>query len=271
MTTKEENGWNRRKVDFDKIHGDNEEAFSFLVNALGLQSGMTIGDFMCGYGSLSRKVLEHCVKEGHFVRIILSDAYQEQLDRTHIYLAPYEQQGFVIQRHKQDICSLSLESKIDKAIIKLGLHELRKEQQLSALVNVFDVLKPQGEIYLWEFLGKTEELTKYFRKVVKEKDRLAGYQSLVENRYFAHEDEIVANLRSAGFTDILTVYEGIFLYETATISEADFSGDKEKLQSWNNYLRQNLPEHIKRAINFTERGESISMSFTKKIIKAKKP
>ena len=52
--------------------------------------------------------------------------------------------------------------------------------------------------------------------------------------------------------------------------ERCLQGDLKKLNAWNEFLRQRLPDDVKKAINFTDEGDSISMSFSKIILRAKK-
>ena len=75
-------------------------------------------------------------------------------------------------------------------------------------------------------------------------------------------------MNEAGFREIKEIYCGIFNYVTENFLESDFSGDKSKLEIWNDYIRKVLPKELKKTINYKDNGESISMDFIKKIIKA---
>ena len=262
--------WNRRCVDFSKVHGNEEEAFAYLVNALQLENGMVVGDLMCGYGEVSRKILEYCAKRHIAIRNYLLDAFQTQIDRTMQHLAEYESQGACIQRVVTNMSYFSLESQLDRAIIKMGLHEVQKDEQERILRRVYLSLKEGGEAYIWESMGQNPHLTSVFREVVRKKDALAGYTNLVENRYFPHESEIYRYLSKVGFKNIETIYEGEFRYETVRMLEGDFKGNIFKLEAWNVYLRENLSDEAKKTIRFTDSGDSMSMSFVKKIIRARK-
>ena len=262
-------GWERRCVDFDKIHGDSSEAFQSLISSLGLESGMVIGDLMCGYGEVSRKILEYCLMNRLSVKCFLLEKYHVQMQRTHKYLAPYEKR-FSVERKIQDIHDLSMKSTLDRAVIKMGLHELPKVKQEKAIRDIYLALKPRGAIYVWECMGQSLPITAAFREVVRKKDELAGLTSLVRERYFAHEDEIHESLEKAGFLNIKTMYQGEFKYVTKVIAQADLNDDDGKLSYWNCWLRENLSSDVKQTIRFNDAGDSISMSFVKKIISANK-
>ncbi len=261
-------GWNQRNVDFSKAHGNEDDAFKRLIESMNLKNGMTIGDIMSGYGAVSRKVLDYCSKNNLFVRVILTDAFTEQINKSSQYLAPYELQGYAIQRRVEDARCLSLENKLDKAVIKMGLHEVPKRDQLRIIQNAYGALKEHGELYVWETFGQTPELSHCFRELIRKKDKLAEFNSFVENRHLSHETEILEQLKEAGFRDIEIVYEGAFNYNSKNLLESDFLGDTSKLHAWNEYLRSTLSNEEKKAINFNDSGDSISMQFVKKIFKA---
>ena len=263
-------GWNQRNVDFSKAHGNEDDAFERLIESMNLKSGITIGDIMSGYGAVSQKILDYCSKNNLFVRIILTDAFEGQINKSSQYLAPYELQGYAIQRRLEDARDLCFENKLDKAVIKMGLHEVPKRGQLRIIQNAYHALKEHGELYVWESFGQTPELSHCFRELIRKKDELAGFNSFVENRYFSHETEILEQLKEAGFRDIEIVYKGAFNYNSKNFLEIDFLGDTSKLHAWNEYLRSTLSNEEKKAVSFNDSGDSISMQFIKKIIKAVK-
>ncbi|MEK6928254.1 MAG: class I SAM-dependent methyltransferase [Nanoarchaeota archaeon] len=261
------NGWNQRKVNFLKAHGNEDDAFSCLVSALNIQSGQIIGDIMGGYGGVSRYILEYCARKGISLRVVLLDGSEEQLKKSYEYLASFDISKQGIERICADVRVFSLEKMLDKVVLKMGLHEVKKEEQVNVLRNIYSGLKPKGEVYVWESFGEDERLTKAFRLIVRKKDRLAGFMSLAQNRYFSSENEIIESLKRSGFTGISEVYSGVFNYQTKNLID-DFNGNWELVNKWNNYLRTQLPKDVKRDIRFRDEGNSISMNFTKKIFKA---
>jgi hypothetical protein len=263
-------GWNKRQVDFTKIHGDDSAAFAALLDHMRLRNGLVIGDLMGGYGAVSRNILERCIRDGIDIEIILSDAYKEQLERSFETLAPYDAQGFLIKRILEDARTLSERPSLDNAVIKFGLHEVRREEQSAIIQGTYRRLKENGEFYLWMPMGTTPLLNKHFQDVVRKKDELAGLDELVMNRYFSHENEIRPLLEQAGFRNIRTIYEGPFIYTTKNFLDSDFEGDIHKVEAWNDYLRSSLSSDVKNLLAFTDNGDSISLSFVKRIIKAEK-
>lgn len=258
-------GWDRRKADYTKAHGDSSDAFATLLAAMNLGNGMVIADVMGGYGDVSKQILDYCSKKRIGVHLTLSDRFREQIERSKQHLKEYN-----LTRKIEDArCLAFKDNSLDKIVIKMGLHEVKKEDQLKVASEVYRSLREGGEAYIWESIGQDDYLAYFWRGIVRQKDILAGFTSLVENRYFPSEQEIVDTLKTGGFKDIQKVYSGEFKYITRNLL-TDFNGDLSKLDAWNEFLRQRLPDDVKKAINFTDEGDSISMSFSKLIWVAKK-
>lgn len=273
VTMNREDAWNRRTVDYNKIHGDSSEAYHALIQSLKLSEGMIVGDIMSGYGAVSKEILDHCERQAMDdfahrplpIRMILTDRFDAQLRRSvqHLSLhAPF----FPINRVIADTRALPFDHCLDAAVIKHGLHELPHRDHTRALKNIHVALKPHGKIFLWEMVGLTEEQTKLARDILRTKDRLAGYTSLVQNRYFAHGTELYHSLEEAGFKDAHDVYIGPFHYETKKFLESDLQSDHSKLHLFNEYIRKNVPAEIRSELDYVDRGDSIGLTFAKKII-----
>jgi ubiquinone/menaquinone biosynthesis C-methylase UbiE len=228
---------------------------------------MNVADVMCGYGDTSKHILDYCDKKGISINLTLSDAFAEQIERSIKFLDRY---NAPIERKVEDARNLAFaEECLDKLVIKMGLHEVNKNEQGKIAREVYRALRKGGEVYIWESIGRSEYLSYFWRGIVRQKDALAGLTGLVENRYFPSEDEIIRSLRTAGFKNIQKIYDGEFKYITKNLL-GDFEGDVQKLEAWNNFLRQQLPDDVKKAINFKDEGNSISMSFSRVIIRGVK-
>lgn len=269
--TKGSSDWNRREVNFSKVHGDHSEAYGTLVNCLDLRNGQTIADLMGGYGEVSQHVLEECMKRGLEINLILSDYSIAQLKKSRQNLEDYERNGQKVVRVNSDIRSLPLKlNSLDKAIVKLGLHEIGKEDQVRALKAIYSSVRFGGELYVWSVFGKNKEINDYYRKIVRKKDELAGFFDMARNRYFSTEEELRDGIKKAGFSEMGEIYCGDFECFTSRFKNNDFKGDKERLREFNDYIRNLLPLDIRNEIGYEEQGDSINMSFTKKILVAKK-
>jgi ubiquinone/menaquinone biosynthesis C-methylase UbiE len=265
-----QNDWNRREVDFSKVHGDDSRAFQSLIRNLKLRPNVNIADIMSGYGAVSQQVLEECKRKGIKINLTLSDSSETQIKKSKQTLNIYENKGYNINRILSDvrIPHLSKES-LDIAIIKMGLHEVPKQDQPRVLRNLVDSLKSRAELYVWESFGNTEEVNEYFNMIVRQKDRLAGYSEMVKNRYFPTREQIVEKMKDAGLRNIKQIYEGEFEYPTYRLS-VDFKGDKTKLDQWNQYIKILLPPNVRKKVKFKDYGDWIDLKFTKGIFVGRK-
>ena len=270
MRPEKQDDWNRRNVDFVKIHGSDDEAFAYLFEELKLAPRMKIGDIMGGYGGVSKYILKQAQALRISLDILLSDAYKSPIAKSRTFLKPYETHQLRVTRIIEDARNSSIASNsLDAVIIKLGLHEFPKAHQPQALAESHRTLKPACAIYIIESVTKTSEMNYPYRAIIRKKDELAGYTQMAQNRYFSSRDEIIEALRSSGFKEIKQIYSGIFKLNTKTFCDADMGGDPDKLQEFNEYLRS-FPEDVKLALNFEDRGNDIEFSVEKVIIKAVK-
>jgi ubiquinone/menaquinone biosynthesis C-methylase UbiE len=221
---------------------------------------------MGGCGGVSKEILDHCSQNNLFVKIVLVDAFEEQLNKSQDFLASYDVRGFCIQRKLEDARMMTLDSVLDSAVIKFGLHEVPQCEQPRIIRGAYKSLKKGGELYLWETYGQSPNIHKHFRRMVKRKDVISGYNSLVQLRYFPEENEVVEYLSGAGFRDIEVIYSGDFLLSTLHYHKFDFPNNPKALLRWNDSLRKTLPPEAK----VEDTGDSINFYILKKIIRARK-
>ena len=80
---------------------------------------------------------------------------------------------------------------------------------------------------------------KFFQDFVRYKDKLGGFDDLVENRYFMNREEFIEDLNSVGFDDVEIFDLGIkYVVSTKKSGEVDLGGDEEKLRELNEYVRE---------------------------------
>jgi len=227
---------------------------------------------MCGQASVSQRILDHYESQGKLASIFFSDGYQNQFAKAKENLNPYKEKGHMVTGLLEDIRSFPLLGpSLDVIVIKMGLHELRKEDQKEVVKRLMKNLTPSGDLFIWESMGQTPEINNFFKKVVRKKDELAGYRSFVRDRYFCTEEEIIDLAEKSGAREIEKIYEGNnFDYVTRVLSEADFGGDTEKLRELNEYIRSISTPKIAQSIRMNDSGDSIKMHFAKKIFRIRK-
>ncbi|OGJ17078.1 hypothetical protein A3K73_01475 [Candidatus Pacearchaeota archaeon RBG_13_36_9] len=258
------NDWDRRIVDFDKVHGDSSGAYLELLKSLDLRGDLRIGDIMCGYGEVSSHLLEESRKRGISLDLSLLDSSSVQLDNSVKYLQKYRQDKNKILLILGDARSHKFPmSSLDLIIIKMGLHEVPFEDQRKILRNSAASLKQGGRLYVWESLGLDCEVNAYFKEIVRKKDELAGFKQMVRDRYFPNQEEIISLMEEAGFSAIQEIYAGDIQINPAYL--VDLNQNPKKIAKFNSYVRALLPEGIKDKVHFQDNGNSVQMTFTKKI------
>jgi len=242
---------------YENIHNVSPIDLYQLVQSLEIKDGNIVADLMCGYGAVTREILKY-----HKVNPILLDKSQEQLERSCDGLG---------ERILSDMrtCPLEEES-VDRAVIKMGIHEVPKTDQQTIVNQVYRILKQDGIFSLWDVMPTTEEHQILFQDIIRKKDELAGFESFMIDRYFFRLGEIQDYLKTAGFRDIEHVHKIKYRLSTGKRLDAEFKVDKTKLEEWNQYIRQRVPEHLKPILNYVDKRNTIEMTFEKGIVRARK-
>lgn len=258
------NDWDRRIVNFDKIHGSSREAFTELLKSLKLKTGMKIGDLMCGYGDVSYHLLEECKRKSISIETTLLDSSEVQLENSIQNLQQYNKNGSKIVRVLGDARTQRFDaSSLDAIVIKMGLHEVLFEDQQTILNNCFASLKKEGRLYIWESFGLDEESNEYFKEIIRKKDELAGFKEMAKNRYFPNRQEIIKSMKGVGLSNIQEIYSGDF--NICPLYLVDLKNDRKKINEFNSYVRNLLPERIKKEIHFENWEGYVQMTFAKSI------
>lgn len=267
MTTKKHPGWDKRNVRYEEVHNVSDEYLAVLAGALRLVEGNVFTDIMCGYGAVTKAVLDYHTSRGIRTKPILVDFSREQLDRSRIELPDSS-----IPRLCEDARSLSLtEKSVDGVVIKMGVHEVPRKDQYKIIENAYNALKPGGAIALWDLMFETKLEQLVFQTIIREKDRLAGFDGLALNRYLPREDELRDYLHKAGFEAIELLQEIPYHFSSEKRLHAEFGGDEYKLAEWNEFIRAVVPDDVKEAIQYKDTGKTIEAVFRKGILRAIKP
>jgi ubiquinone/menaquinone biosynthesis C-methylase UbiE len=259
-------GWKKRNVRYEEIHNVNPFDMQKLVESLEIQNANRIADLMCGYGAVTREILNYCKETGISVNPVLIDLFSEQLNKSY-----EELKGNNITRIIADVREKCLEhNSIDRAVIKMGVHEVPKKDQQIIIDNVYNSLKLGGIFSMWDVMPSTEEQQILFQDIIRKKDELAGFDSLTKNRYFFRLDEAISYLTKAGFKDVEHIHKIEYKFSSEKRLQPEFNGKEEKLVQWNDYIRNRVPEHLKEKLRYEDKGRTIDMAFTKGIVRGKK-
>ncbi len=287
MSLKQENhntSFDYRIVEYEKIHKIKDEYFENLVDAVNPKRGEVILGGMDGYGSVSKWIIKRTMKQGFKPEIFILDNSTVQIDRARKNIPDIDERHVV----KADIRETGFPNeKFDSVVIKMGVHEVPKEEQIRLFSEIFRILKSGGKFIIWE-LALDKENQKIFQDITRKKDTLAGFDTLVKNRYFPRHEELRELFKQAGFSDVRDHYE--IFYEPSTAERKDELVSKEKQQlteegekitaedleklrqlgeergkALTEYARERIPENLHEKMKYKDFGNDIQFQ-VKKII-----
>jgi len=268
------NGFDKRIVLYEEIHKVNQQDFDVLLNALDIPNCKTLLDSGCGYGAITLGILKK--QNGSNIKFSLADISNVQLDRarkeinlTIENIHPKPEVNFFFDNI---VYTEFEENSFDAIGAKMVFHEMKKKYQPKAVSEWHKILKSGGRLVIWD-LSLASWNQELIQDIVREKDRLAGFQFMVENRYFLREDEILSMLKDAGFKTYEKIHDITYHINTAKRLESEFGGDISKVAAWNEFIRKRISGIDKGSLNklsFQDHGDFISMQLPKSIFFAVK-
>jgi SAM-dependent methyltransferase len=288
-----------RIVRYESIHKISPESFAAMVEALDVKDSDRILDCGCGYGAVSREVLLWRDKmnaadsaASFRVAIDLVDESLRQIERAKVELAPWSTNPSVTLSFLQ--CTFPSASvpknAYDAIALKMVLHEMPSTEderlksgnetivlQKTFFQELVDRLKPGGRLAVWD-LYLTETSRDFFANVMRKKDELAGFQTLVARRHFLTTVEIVTLLeQQRTLVQVRLVKLSAYQFSTKSRLEPELKSDKAKLYALNQHIRTLLecmePDSRKALvdeISLIDLGDDIQFMVHIAIFRAKK-
>ncbi len=235
-------GFDDRIVDFSVIHNHKKEDVTAFVDIIDAKKGQVILDGMDGYGSVAKEILKKTEAEGFHLEIYTVDESSVQVERARQNI-PHAEEQHIIQA---DIRKVPFEdNKFDTVVIKMGIHEVPKGEQIKVVQEMYRVLKPGGKFVTWELSFLDPETQKAFQDIIRKKDEIAGFEKLVTNRYFPRRDELLELFTEAGFQNVAVAHR-IDSQLTMRVRETELvSKDKKKLLDEKGSLRSEDEDSLK--------------------------
>lgn len=157
----------------------------------------------------------------------------------------------------------------DKIVMKMGLHENPKKQQVEILKKLQASMKKDGKIIIWDIMLE-ESNQKIFQDIIRKKDKLSGFMELAKRRYFFTEKEFLENMSRAGFRDIKEFHSISYRFSSKKRLTQELKNDKKRLGKLNSFIREVMPENMKKSMHYTDRGDDIRFNVNPKIYTARK-
>ncbi|MVN91237.1 class I SAM-dependent methyltransferase [Mucilaginibacter aquatilis] len=239
MNTAPVNAYEVRNADYSVVHAESEVDFDQFIKVLNINDGDKVIDVGGGYGSIFLRLLprqphvnfEYDLLDGGMLQLKKGE------ERISASLQQHNNQSVVRYLH-QDATELNLQSNYyDLVICKMFLHEIPAIHQKALINRLFEIVKPGGRLVVWN-PDLQESDYKFYTSVIRKKDELAGYQSLVQNRHFLLNADFCGLTHEAGFTSIQKQLTFDYHLHTRNRLNEEFFGDKQKLKDWNDYILQ---------------------------------
>jgi len=281
-------GFDNRIVRYEQIHKVRDVDYQALMKAINPQPGELIFEGCSGYADITKHIIEASNDFNEKPEIYILDESPVQIKRAkeelkilpddHILLGDVRTTGMAGE-------------KFDKAVIKMGIHELPKLEQEKVFAEMYRILKPGGKFITWE-LSLNQDTQKPFQDILRKKDELSGFEALVQKRYFQRHDELVKMFEEAGFKEVKDEHNIRYTFNPKGRIEELVSKDRvqllkekdslsaedeqnlhqlgqERVNALIEYIREkvaDLPEETRQKIEYKDLGDDIEMTFDKVVM-----
>lgn len=260
-------GYEKRHVDFAKIHGVHADDLQLLAQALGLREGARVLDLGCGYGEVAANILAEADRRRIGIELFLCDLHEAQIRSMPQQLRARAREVVV-----GDARNLPFPSgHFDAVVMKMVLHEVPIWDQTIVCAQVLRVLRPGGAFVVWGVMPQDGEVQDVFNKIMQVKNALAGYESLVRDRYFFRLDQLLHMLTEAGFADARELRRVHFRQSTLARRDSELGGSQQKLDLLNAYCRTVISPELARRIELTDSNDDIQFTVPNYIVSGSKP
>lgn len=289
MENNTKKGFDDRIVNYEYIHGGQEIDYKNLLAAIDAKPDQIILDGCGGYMDISKRILDQFLNKDNKPEIYVLDESTVQLGRA-------KEKNIIPEDHliQGDIAEISFsDAMFDTVVVKMGMHEMPLEKQKAAFQECYRALRPGGKLVVWDLSLPDNEMQKLFQDIIREKDRLCGFDFLVKNRYFQKHSELVELFKQAKFKNVRDEFpirshlsmerrlsefiskDRLKLLRTkGSISNEDenrlSSLAYERLKKLCDYIRGRIPENMKERLLFKDTGSNIEFTIDKIIMSGKK-
>ncbi len=270
----QDTSFDRRIVRYEEIHSIKAADFVAMVKAAEIHGACHILDCGSGYGAVTREVLRAAERnpesrQAHLA-IDLIDESAVQIERAKLELQPWHSfpgvtLAFITGTFPQDLNSPP--ASYDVVFCKMVLHEINRGMQPSFLASTYDYLRAGGRLVFWD-VCLPADIADFYRGVVRMKDSLAGYDTMVQRRNFLTETEIRNLFAQSPFGSVEFVRDISYRFDTRKRLIPEFGGDHARFDKWQRYIRSTaseIPPATLNSINYTDDGPTITFDVRKVI------
>ncbi|HAA14176.1 MAG TPA: hypothetical protein DCE41_21770 [Cytophagales bacterium] len=234
-----DNDYRNRLVNLEKVHCVDGDMFDRLFSVADLSPNMRLLDAGSAYGAVTQAVLQRNPPEGMSFHLLELSETQLSIAREKLaQLLTPEQMVSQTAFYNESILEPSAPSgSYDRIIGKLLWHEIAQSHQAELAGVMHRLLAKEGKLILWQ-ITLEGEVGDFYRAIVREKDRLAGFHTMATHRYFPNESELLDQLKTAGFQAVKRSDSLPYHFDSATRLGTDFKQDEDKLAQWHTFIRK---------------------------------
>jgi ubiquinone/menaquinone biosynthesis C-methylase UbiE len=269
------NAYEIRNADYAVVHSESETDFDQFIEALHIKDGEKVVDIGGGYGSIFMKLIERQPDVNFEYDLLDGGLFQLKKgeDKIRILLEKYGNSSQVRYMHQDAVALNLLTNNYDLVICKMFLHEIPQRYKKQLISSLFAIVKPGGRVVVWNPDLENNDY-EFYTSVIKKKDELAGYESLVQNRHFLLNSDFCALMEDAGFTCLEKLLTFDYHLHTVNRLNQEFSGDEQKLQEWNTYIMQiadELDSSTRESLKIKSLDNDIYINFKRSVFLLEKP
>jgi ubiquinone/menaquinone biosynthesis C-methylase UbiE len=269
------NAYEIRNADYAVVHSESEIDFDQFIEALNIKDGEKVIDVGGGYGSIFMKLIERNPQINFEYDLLDGGLFQLKKgeDKISVLLEKYGNSSQVRYMHQDAVALNLLTNNYDLVICKMFLHEIPQRYKKQLISSLFAIVKPGGRVVVWNPDLEDNDY-QFYTSVIKKKDELAGYESLVQNRHFLLNSDFCSLMEEAGFTCVEKLLTFDYHLHTVNRLNQEFSGDKQKLQEWNEYIMriaQELDSSTRDSLKIKSLDDDIYINFKRSVFLLEKP
>lgn len=259
------------------LHNVTDEQLKYLattVDEANIVAGYSLVDLFAGDGIAASTIARYTLNKGIAPgKIILVDNHKQILDKAVPKFSDLLPTEFLVVDLFKKFVNIEQNS-IDIFVIKMGLHELPFTRQFDLLQEIYNSLRPGGQLVIWENnvpkIGSTDRFG--FNKIVAEKDKLAGLSVMAKQRYFTSGTELMAILVAANFIGIEIRHEWTRIWNSHDRLYTEFDGDLSRLEQLNNSIDRLIPQGLREDAGYqiTNGGLGRAFNLSTQIISVRK-
>ena len=232
------NSYDKRIVNYENMQGLTIDDFDNMVIALDPQSGDTVLDVGAGYGAATREILLR--NKGKKINYVILEKSKVQLARAKSKISEIVTSNY-LEQHIQFVNSslqeyTFLPNSFNKVIAKAFIHEIPENEKEYCFQSIYNMLKTGGKLIVWNIV-LDDNNKDFYRSVIRKKDAIGGFESLVNDRHFLTENELKNALLKAGFSSVTESHSFEYKNQSA-VRLSEFNNDTNKLLEYNQFIKR---------------------------------